>query len=477
MRDHHRPVYHFLPPANWLNDPNGLIQWQGVYHLFYQYTPDSPEPGLKYWGHAASRDLVHWEHLPIALSPTPGSADQEGCWSGCAVVKDGQPVFIYTGIRDRAQLPCMAISQDAGLVEWAKHPNNPIIKKTPSGYDLTGFRDHSIWFEDGFWYMVIGSGIKGKGGATFLYRSPDLINWEYLNPLLLGNLSQDEGLSTGTEWECPEFYRLGDRYILAISVMDMIAGKWVPFYSMYFSGEYRDRHFIPLLRGKIDHGNAAFYAPQSMLDEQGRRLMWGWIMEERSQEACNRAGWAGVMSLPRQLSLDTSTGELLSSPVPELEALRGKHTAIAPLRLKPGCPDEMQGLAGFALEIKVSFSLGDADIFDLDLCCAPTGEEYTRLRFDGVKKELRLERDHSSLSESARKEPRAMPLDAAGGQQKVRVFLDHSVLEVCLNECSYLTARIYPQRPDSQGLRLNAVQGEALIHGIDIWKMENIWEK
>ena len=115
--NNHRPTYHFLPPANWMNDPNGLIQWEGQYHLFYQYNPYAAVPGNIHWGHAVSADLVHWADLPIALGPTPGSVDAGGCWSGCAVDDGGLPTLIYTGFRDGAQRPCLATSQD-GLLTW-----------------------------------------------------------------------------------------------------------------------------------------------------------------------------------------------------------------------------------------------------------------------------------------------------------------------------------------------------------------------
>src|ERR687893_1789285 len=105
-QDPHRPRYHFLPPANWMNDPNGLIQWNGEYHLFYQHNPFGPLWGNMHWGHATSSDLVHWTHQPIALAPTPGSPDEDGCYSGCMVVNGGMPTIIYTGLHGHDQYPC-----------------------------------------------------------------------------------------------------------------------------------------------------------------------------------------------------------------------------------------------------------------------------------------------------------------------------------------------------------------------------------
>ena len=184
--DPQRPHYHFLPPANWLNDPNGLIQWNGAYHMFYQYNPHGPFHGTIHWGHAVSTDLVHWEHLPIALAPTPDGPDEDGCWSGCAGADNGVPTLIYSGNRGGAQRACLATSSD-GLLTWQKHPDNPVIPAPPPGLHLVEFRDHCVWREDGMWYQLIGAGIEGHGGTALLYRSADLRAWEYLHPLLIGD--------------------------------------------------------------------------------------------------------------------------------------------------------------------------------------------------------------------------------------------------------------------------------------------------
>lgn len=127
--DPHRPIYHFLPEANWLNDPNGLIQWQGQYHVFYQYNPNGPFHGTIHWGHAVSPDLVNWRHLPVALAPTPNSPDQDSCFSGCAVDNNGVATFIYTGVRGEDQLACVATSTAELLINWQKYAGNPVISE------------------------------------------------------------------------------------------------------------------------------------------------------------------------------------------------------------------------------------------------------------------------------------------------------------------------------------------------------------
>ena len=170
MTDLHRPLYHFTAPQNWINDPNGLIQVNGVYHLFYQHNPDGPFWGDIHWGHARSTDLFHWEHLPLAMAPDQ-PYDNFGVFSGCAVLNNGTPTVVYTGVQKDAygtQLPCVATSDD-DLITWHKHPANPVIAQAPAGVSPDNFRDHSIWKEGDAWFMVMGASFQGKTGAALIY--------------------------------------------------------------------------------------------------------------------------------------------------------------------------------------------------------------------------------------------------------------------------------------------------------------------
>ena len=189
LSDPSRPSYHYQPPSNWMNDPNGVIQWQGQYHLFYQYNPYGANHANMHWGHAVSDDLLHWQDLPIALAPTPNSVDEGGIFSGSAVNHDGVPTIFYTGVTKgyQVQVQCMATSQD-GLLTWQKHPQNPLIATVPEEANQTSeFRDPFVWHEDNLWHMLVGSSIAGVGGAVFLYQSSDLVNWDYKNPILIGS--------------------------------------------------------------------------------------------------------------------------------------------------------------------------------------------------------------------------------------------------------------------------------------------------
>jgi beta-fructofuranosidase len=193
--DPHRPAFHFLPAKNWMNDPNGLIQWRGQYHLFYQHNPYGPNHANMHWGHAVSDDLVGWTELPVALAPQPGGPDAGGCWSGCAVDNHGVPTFVYTGVHPQTvclATPSPATSGDDTLT-WQQHPANPVIAGPPAAFagpSQGDFRDPYVWRAGDQWHMVIGSKVAGEGGVVLRYRSDDLVTWEYLGVLLRGEARQ-----------------------------------------------------------------------------------------------------------------------------------------------------------------------------------------------------------------------------------------------------------------------------------------------
>jgi beta-fructofuranosidase len=468
--DPHRPQYHFLPPANWMNDPNGLIHWKGDYHLFYQYNPNGPFWGTMHWGHAVSMDLVHWIDLPVALAPTPGSADEDGCFSGCVVDNNGIPTLIYTGVLGNMQLPCLATSTD-DLLTWEKYAGNPVITAPPLNLDLVGFRDHHVWQEGDTWYQVVGCGINGVGGAALLYTSPDLIHWEYMHPLCVGDKHRIDPIWTGPMWECPDFFPLGDKHVLIVSIWD--SGRTL--YAAYFVGTYADHKFTPELEGKLDFGDNYFYAPQTLLDNQGRRIMWGWIQEGRAAETQLAAGWSGVMSLPRMLSLSPS-GAWRIEPASELEMLRGQHYRWAGIELTPTSAYVLEGVQGDALEIIAEWEAGNATAFGIKVRCAPDHAEQTLITYDRMEQRLSIDREHSSLSSMVQRDSRGGSLELATGETlKLHIFLDRSVIEVFANNRACLTSRIYPSRSDSLGVGLFARGGSVQLKSMDIWEVRSIW--
>ena len=473
-QDMHRPGYHFLPEKNWMNDPNGLIQWKGQYHLFYQYNPSSPIHGTIHWGHAASTDLVHWQHLPLALAPTPGGPDASGVWSGCAVDAAGVPTLIYTGLSPQGeQGVCLASGSD-DLLHWDKQAINPVIPAPPAELRNQAqgqFRDPFVWRADGRWQMVIGSKIAGQGGVILRYGSDNLVHWEYLGILMAGDEAQTKPFWTGAMWECPNFFELDGKSVLIFSVQ---TAQEELLYPVYYVGDEDGRRFQPTQSSILVYGNS-FYAPQVMQTQDGRRLMWGWLKEGCSQDACMEAGWSGVMSLPLELHL-LADGSLRVEPVEEIKTLRGEHRHWEGLALTPAFEGLPGGRAGDCLEIEAVFEPGPAAEFGFRLFASPDGQEQTRLICDCAQGRLVLERDASSLSSTVEREVRQAPLSLdADGTIKLRIFLDRSVLEVFAAGHTCLASRVYPTRPDSLGLELFARGGETKLKSLDVWRMGSIW--
>ncbi len=470
--DPYRPRYHFVAPANWLNDPNGCIQWQGTYHLFYQHNVAGPLWSDIHWGHATSTDLVHWRDHAIALAPTPDSPDADGCWSGCAVDNDGVPTLIYSGNTigadgTRRQQTCIATSND-GLQTWEKHPANPVIAGPPPGMETVQYRDPSVWREDATWYCVTGSGIVGIGGTALLYRSADLVHWDYMHPLLTGDVGSHDPLWTGPMWECPQFFPLGNKHVLLISVWDS-GTKYVA----HYVGTYANHRFTPESLAYTDVGGS-FYAPQSLQDDRGRRIMWGWLRERRDRDAQQAAGWSGVMSLPRVLSLlpDNTVGV---APAPELMMLRGAYTEIVNHDLASG--EAILDVYGDCLEIRAVFAPGDAQTCGLVVRRSPDGAEETRIIYEAATQRLTVDRTRSNATARS-DDPITGGVVALTGDELLvlRIFLDGSTIEIFANERLCLAERIYASRADSLGIAAFATGGTATLRQFEAWNMASIWE-
>jgi beta-fructofuranosidase len=324
-----RPQFHLLPAKNWMNDPNGPIYFNGRYHMFFQYNPLAATWGDMSWNHAVSSDMLHWSHLPVALSPTPNGPDAYGCFSGSALRVGMRVYVVYTGtkesepklatIRDGAdkiqESQCLAWSDDPMLVTWTKAPQ-PIIPFPPEGLKITGFRDPSAWKQGEWYYMTVGSGVAKVGGSVLLYRSKDLKSWEYLHELTSGSWNGERTSNPcddGEMWECPELFALDGGHVLIYSTLGKV---------FWQSGVLDEgtMKFTASKTGVLDLG--AFYAPKTQLDALGRRILWGWIPEKRTEGAMAEAGWSGMMSLPRVMNLDEG-GRLRIRVLPQAAALRG----------------------------------------------------------------------------------------------------------------------------------------------------------
>jgi beta-fructofuranosidase len=486
--DRHRPQYHLMPPSQWLNDPNGPLYWKGRYHMFYQYAPVISNAGTKYWGHAVSTDLVHWKNLGIALAPTPGGADKNGCWTGSAVIANGIPTIIYTGgtwsaeneraerakgINPERQLLAVASDpDDVNLMKWTKIPENPVVAAPPESMKVAGWRDPCVWREGDAWYMLIGSGESGKGGMALLYSSTNLKNWTYLHPFAaakIGSNAQQASNPFGSMWECPDFFLLNGKPILLVSRGNA-----------YLTGTYSNHLFNQEGGGQIDFGAAA-YAQKTMLDDKGRRIWWAWIREKRSATAQSDAGWAGVMSLPKLLTL-RSDGALGVEPVPELGKLRGRRHKIPPQDIQANGALLLDGISGDCVEIEAEIELGDAQQCGLRVRASRDGVEQTLIGYDQVSHTLISDTTASSREVQMQTGSSRFlgpgiergSLDLGTEPLRLRVFIDASVIEVFANGRASISDRVYPSNPASLGIGLFSKGGTARLRSMNVWDLKPI---
>jgi len=459
--DAQRPRFHFLPPSNWMNDPNGFIQWDGTYHLFYQHNPNAAVWGDMHWGHATSPDLIHWGDLPIAIAPTPGTYDESGIFSGCTVNHDGIPTVFYTATRGahcEIQTQAMATSAD-GLLTWTKYPGSPVIREVPPESGQTrDFRDPYVWKEDDAWYMVLGSRIQDVGGAIFLYRSSNLVDWEYLHPLLIGDIKHN-----GTIWECPNFFKLDDEWVLLISTHTGALTDTV----IYFVGSYENHKFTPVYEGVLDYGS--LYAPLSTCDDQDRRVLFGWIREERPNSELLKAGWAGVQSIPRVLTLDADH-RVHMTPVPALTTLRGQHHHLEAVPLPSSASVAVNGAA---LDIEAQFAPQFGGTCGIAFVYSPATQEKIEIVYDAGAQQLVVQQAVRD-AEGALITKTRQAQHTVDQTLRLRVLVDGSVVEIIADEKTSLTSRVYASALADSSVQL--VGSAAELRVLDIWEMPSIWQ-
>ncbi|WP_101876016.1 glycoside hydrolase family 32 protein [Lachnoclostridium edouardi] len=331
-KDKWYPLYHLAPPQGWLNDPNGLCQKEGVYHGFFQYSPLSPEGGLKFWGHSVSRDLFSWEYQGAALYPDQ-PFDCHGVYSGSAFVEDGKIRIYYTGnVKEDGDFDYIRKGRQGNLVMTETEDGKNfsakkwLMKNEDYPSDCTcHVRDPKVWKQDGLYYMVQGARNEKEYGEVLLYKSQDGENWT------LANRFKTEQ-KMGYMWECPDFFSLNGQRILSVSPQGMeheearfqntYESGWFPFYGelegSYLLGEFEE----------WDYG-FDFYAPQTFLDEEGRRILIGWMGMPDTPEFVNPTvayGWQHIMTVPRELTWEN--GRVFQFPVEEISARRGGKSKL-----------------------------------------------------------------------------------------------------------------------------------------------------
>ncbi|KAL8534279.1 hypothetical protein ACS0TY_010329 [Phlomoides rotata] len=518
-----RTAFHFQPEKNWMNGP---LFYKGWYHLFYQYNQESAIWGNITWGHAVSRDLIHWFHLPYAMVPDQWY-DINGVWTGSAtILPDGQIVMLYTGdTNDVVQVQCVAYPanlSDPLLIEWVKSPNNPVLFPPP-GIGSTDFRDPTTaWLSPGGdkWRITIGSKVN-KTGISVVYETADFLKYELLD----GYLHEVPG--TGM-WECIDFYPVsltgangldtsvngaGVKHVMkasldddkndyyAIGTYDPIRNKWSP----------DDPELDVGIGLRYDYGK--FYASKTFYDEsKQRRILWGWIRETDAEGVDLLKGWACVQSIPRSVVLDEKTGSnVLQWPVEEVERLR-KDSVEVNVKLGPGSSVAVAVGSRSQLDIVASFEMDkeamgeeeeEEDVLAYD--CTTSGgaatrgvlgpfgilvladdalAEFTPIYFYVAKgpngtldthfcaDELR-----SSVAPDVEKIVYGSKVPVLDGENfTIRSLVDHSIVEsFAQGGRRVITSRIYPTKAIGNGAArvfvFNNATGASVTASVKIWEM------
>src|SRR5579864_1449161 len=481
-----RPQFHFTPPKNFMNDPNGLVYYQGEYHLFYQYNPQGTEWGHMSWGHAVSTDMLHWQNLPVAIPEVPG---QYMIYSGSAVVDwhnasglcsggSADPsclIAIYTSAARDSQRQHLAYSNDRGRT-WTNYAANPIADlRQPD------FRDPKVfWYEaQKKWVMV--AVLADERKAVF-FDSRNLKNWAFRSSFEVAN--NDKG-----QWECPDLLELpvdgnpnNKKWVLIVNRNPGAPAGGTG--TRYFVGSFDGTRFTnETQEGQelwADYGKD-FYATNSFSDlpaNDHRRIWIGWISNWQYANREPTAAWRGAQSLPRELSLaQFSDGiRLVQKPIAEMKLLRERELLQLSDVTVPVAMEAMRraNVRGNTIEIEAEIAPEDAK--EMGFRLRKGGTEETVLGVTPATREVFVDRTRSGQVTFAPEFPgRHNAVLRQSSRVELHLFLDRSSVEVFVNDGEeILTDRIYPS-PGSDGIELYSDGRKGKVLSLTIWKLRSVW--
>jgi fructan beta-fructosidase len=482
-----RPQYHFTPPMNFMNDPNGLVYYKGEYHLFYQYNPQGTEWGHMSWGHAVSADMLHWKNLPVAIPEMPGQymiysgsavVDWHNASGLCASANAADPsclVAIYTAAGTNSQRQNLAYSNDRGRT-WTNYAGNPIADlKQPD------FRDPKVFWHEAErkWVMVA---VLADERKTVFFDSRDLKNWAFRSSFEIGG--SDKG-----QWECPDLFELSvdgnpnsKKWVLIVNRNPGAPAGGTG--TRYFVGSFDGAHFVnetPATQELWADYGKDFYATNSFSDlpaTDQRRIWIGWISNWQYANREPTSIWRGGQSLPRELSLAQSSAgiRLVQRPITQTKALREREflelsNISVPMAMQAM---RMANVRGDTIEIEAELASRDAK--EIGFRLRKGGNEETLLGFTPETNEVFVDRTHSGQVAFAPEFPgRHKAIVWRSSRVKLHVFLDRSSVEAFVNDGEVvLTERIYPS-PGSDGIELYSDAGKGRVLSLTVWKLDSVW--
>ncbi len=459
-----RPSYHLVSPAQWFSDINGPIYHNGYYHIFYQHNPYGDSCSYMHWGHARSKDLVYWEHLPVALWPSNEKGESQ-CYSGGSVINAaGEPMIFYTSIGPEKHsfhsADQWAVIGDKDLITWKKHSKNPILtEKLHEPLKIYDWRDPFVFEHQDITYMVIGGNInrrKGGGGVIAIYRAENkrLTEWKYMGILFRYMSPKVSNL------EVPLFFPLADKWVLMLSPYDQ---------EEYFVGSFDSKNFkfTPEQCGIVDYSENNYAMNGCLQGPNGRHIIWGWIRGFKEG-----MGWNGCATLPRVIGLRPD-GSLSQQPAVELQKLRGEHYSERDIKLSESS-HIIEKMKGDALEIIAEFEFCETSSFGLKLRRSDDGSRAVTIVCNA-----QVHCDNGTALRALREldvNGTKLPFELLDDEDVLRLhmFLDKSVMEVFVNNRVCCTKVIYPDEKDL-GIELFAKGGSVKVRSLDVWRVKPIW--
>ena len=443
-----RHRYHAMPPYGWMNDPNGFSYFQELYHLFYQYHPYGTTWGPMHWGHLISEDLVQWKDLPIALKPDT-VYDLQGVYSGSAIVEDDTLFVYYTGNTEgiyTRQVQCQAYSKNG--IYFQKNKDNPVIgtDQIPAYARKEDFRDPKVWKNNDKYYMVIGSRHEEGYGQVLFYVSDKGQEWTFLSDF---SMTSD----FGTVWECPDMFQLGGKDILLISPQEKDQEGFL----------YENIHSSIALIGNFDYitgryqmekvqeldSGFDFYAPQTMLDKQGRRIMSAWMNMWERRNVLHELdhGWSGSMIFPRELQYNGV--KLKQMPV---ETIKNYHQNKVYYKfIKMQGEENFSGVYGVCIDLELSVLWGHSQLFEISMFTSETSRLL--LRLNRREQVISLDRSQTDLKISSNHKNEnyirsvSVPMDTS---TTLRILLDKSSAEIFINEGEAVLSCLFYSKEQGQ---------------------------
>jgi len=467
----YRPYYHFVSPECKMHDANGLCFYKGKWHLFYQAFP--PEYPIQHWGHAVSIDLINWKDLPYAIYPGP----EKACFSGATLVEENRVIAMYHGTSIGNMI---AISKDDLLLNWEKIINGAVIDIDNKNKEYQVF-DPCIWKKEDVYYSLSGGFLPYKmdkskyRAAEFLFKSKDLINWEYMHPFV----EEDIFTLLGDDGACPYFWPIDNKYIL-LFFSHMSGGQAL-------IGEYdkkRDK-FISKEHIKANHGvlyDGGVHAPSATPDGEG-----GVIVIHNVNSGKEQGVMRSVMTLPRKLSFENN--KLTIQPTGNFKSLRYNHRHINETKLIKDKKTSFEDVKGNTIELIMEIDVKNTNFIEIEVL--QSEKESTKIRYyhkrgynrfyrrKEIKRRdsvLEIDSSHSTVAEDVLTRPiETMQVELNDNETlKLHIFIDKSIVEVFVNNKDCASVRVYPKHTDSIGISIMSKGKDAILKSLDIWDMKKL---